>query len=230
MEPPSFSSVFHSVHDFISNYNHFMGSFASAPRGIDAPKGAGRFAPMWSRRITSVHWQGTDPLHIEAEQDNIPILDHIFLALGADQALFPGSGHGAAGHQILIGHHLGPDEAPLKVGVDLNNAAFSTNGNTIKVELDQPYIISNTPDMEKSGVLEENNNIFNPIKVENIDKFQRQCIKQSETEITAGGIFDEARLNAEQSIRDMFDAALGDTYNVEFSWREAEQNNEQSGD
>ena len=119
MEPPSFSSVFHSVHDFISNYNHFMGSFASAPRGIDAPKGAGRFAPMWSRRITSVHWQGTDPLHIEAEQDNIPILDHIFLALGADQALFPGSGHGAAGHQILIGHHLGPDEAPLKVGVDL---------------------------------------------------------------------------------------------------------------
>lgn len=118
----------------------------------------------------------------------------------------------------------------IKVGVDLNNAAFSTNGNTIKVELDQPYIISNTPDMEKSGVLEENNNIFNPIKVENIDKFQRQCIKQSETEITAGGIFDEARLNAEQSIRDMFDAALGDTYNVEFSWREAEQNNEQSGD
>lgn len=114
--------------------------------------------------------------------------------------------------------------------MDLNNAAFSTNGSTIKVELDQPHIISNTPDMEKSGVLEENNNIFNPIKVENVDEFQRQCIKQSEAEITAGGIFDEARLNAEQNIRDMFDAALGDAYNVEFSWREVEQINEQPSD
>ena len=58
-------------------------------------------------------------LHVEPEQDNIPILYHIFLALGADQALLPGGGHGAAGHQVLVGDHLGPDEAPLKVGVDL---------------------------------------------------------------------------------------------------------------
>lgn len=112
----------------------------------------------------------------------------------------------------------------IKVGVDLKNATYSTSGNTIKIELDQPYIISNTPDMEKSGVLEENNNFLNPIKVENVDEFQRQCVKQSETEITAGGIFDEARVNAEQNIRDMFGAALGDAYTVEFQWRDAEQN------
>ncbi|WP_251197382.1 DUF4230 domain-containing protein [Anaerotardibacter muris] len=114
----------------------------------------------------------------------------------------------------------------IKVGVDLENAEFSATGSTIKVELDQPYIISNTPDMDKSGVLEENNNFLNPIKVENIDEFQRQCIEQSENEISAGGIYDEARANAERNIRDMFEAALGDGYNVEFTWRETEPTSE----
>lgn len=114
----------------------------------------------------------------------------------------------------------------IKVGVNLKDATFSASGNTIKVELNQPYIISNTPDMDKSGVLEENNNFLNPIKVENVDEFQRQCVEQSQKEITAGGIYDEARANAEQNIRDMFGAALGDAYTVEITWREAEQANE----
>lgn len=111
----------------------------------------------------------------------------------------------------------------IKAGVNLKNATYSTSGNTITIELDQPHIISNTPDMEKSGVLEENNNIFNPIQVENVDEFQRQCVEQSETEITEGGIMDEARVNAEQNIRDMFVAALGDAYTIEFIWRNADE-------
>lgn len=109
----------------------------------------------------------------------------------------------------------------IKVGVNLEDATFSSNGNTIKVELNQPYIISNTPDMDKSGVLEENNNFLNPIKVENVDQFQRQCVEQSENAIGDGGIYDEARENAEENIRDMFTAALGDGYTVEFTWRAA---------
>lgn len=111
----------------------------------------------------------------------------------------------------------------IKVGVDMKNATYSTSGNTITIELDQPYIISNTPDMEKSGVLEENNNIFNPIQIENVDEFQRQCIEQSEADIMEGGIMDEARMNAEQNISDMFTAALGDAYTIELVWRSADK-------
>ena len=112
----------------------------------------------------------------------------------------------------------------IKVGVNLKTAGYETSadGKTITVTLDEPYIISNTPDMEKTGVLEENDNFLNPIHVEDSDAMQRKCIEQSETEIAEGGIYDEAKQNAEDNIRGMFTSALGDTYTIEFVWREAE--------
>ena len=62
---------------------------------------------------------GKGALDVEAEEDNIPVLHHILLALRTNQALFLGGVHGAAGHQVGEVDHLGPDEAPLKVSVDL---------------------------------------------------------------------------------------------------------------
>lgn len=111
----------------------------------------------------------------------------------------------------------------IKVGVDLKKASYETSadGRTITVSLEQPYIISNTPDMDKSGVLEERNNIINPIHVEDVDAFQRKCIEDTEKEIAKGGIFDEAKANTEENIRQMFNSALGDSYTIEFDWRDA---------
>lgn len=108
----------------------------------------------------------------------------------------------------------------IKAGVDLSSAEFSQEGMTIKAKLDPPYIISNTPNMEKSGVLEERNNIFNPIHVEDVDEFQKYCVEQSEKEVLEDGLMDEAKRYAEQDISGMFNAALGDAYTVEFTWRE----------
>lgn len=110
----------------------------------------------------------------------------------------------------------------IKVGVDLSKATYGTSedGRTVTISLQQPYIISNTPDMEKSGVLEENNNVFNPIHVQDVDAFQRKCIEQSEQEIAAGGIYEEAKQNTENNIRGMFNSALGDSYTIQFSWLE----------
>lgn len=110
----------------------------------------------------------------------------------------------------------------IKVGVNLEKASYSTNGYTITIELEQPYIISNTPDMDESGCLEEKNNIFNPIHVEDVDAFRKQCMEQSEAEVIKGGVMDEAKQNAEQNIRNMFYAALGDAYTIEFQWEDAE--------
>ncbi len=76
--------------------------------------------------------------------------------------------------------------------------------------------------MDESGCLEENNNIFNPIHVEDITAFQQRCIEQSEADVVKGGIMDDARQNAEQNIRDMFYAALGDAYTINFTWRNAQ--------
>lgn len=111
----------------------------------------------------------------------------------------------------------------IKAGVDLEAADFSQEGDVIRIVLDQPYIISNTPDMDASGVIEENNNLFAKIPLEEVDKFQRQCIEKSESGAIEGGLMDEARTNAEQDIRDMFNAALGSAYDVQFEWREASE-------
>lgn len=111
----------------------------------------------------------------------------------------------------------------IKAGVDLSTATYRQSGDTITVELDQPYIISNTPDMEVSGVLEENNNILNPIHVEDVDAFQRMCIEKSEEDVLGSGLMEETRANVEQDIRGMFNAALGDAYTIEFAWRQSNE-------
>jgi hypothetical protein len=114
----------------------------------------------------------------------------------------------------------------IKAGVDLSTAEFEqdeADQSLLHVTLDQPYIISNTPDMDKSGVLEENNNIFNPITVEDSDAFRRQCVERSEEEAVAGGLLDEAKTNAEGQLTQIFNAAFEkDTYTLDFTYRDAE--------
>ena len=92
-------------------------------------------------------------------------------------------------------------------------------GTVIHVTLDQPYIISNTPNMDISGVLEENNNILNPIHVEDVDEIQRECIRISEENAVEGGLLEEAQILAESDITTLFKSALGDEYQVTFEWR-----------
>ena len=62
---------------------------------------------------------GGSGLYIEQEVDDVAVLHDIFLAFAADQALGLGGGHGAASLHVLKGDDFSPDEAALKVGVDL---------------------------------------------------------------------------------------------------------------
>lgn len=113
----------------------------------------------------------------------------------------------------------------IKAGVNLQTAEFAQDGgdaSKLTVTLDQPYVISNTPDMDKSGVLEEHNNILNPIKVTDVDAFQRQCVERSEQEVVDGGLYDEARANAEANLKGMFAAALGDQVELTVTFRESQ--------
>lgn len=109
----------------------------------------------------------------------------------------------------------------IKAGVNLETAEIAVNGSVITVTLDNPYIISNEPDMDASGALEEHNNILNPIHVEDVDAFRKQCVQQSEEEAIEGGLLDEAKTEAENNLRELFYAGLGDGYSVEFEWRES---------
>ena len=109
----------------------------------------------------------------------------------------------------------------IKAGVDLEKADIASKKGVITVTMDKPYVISNTPDMKKSAVLEENNNVLNPIKVSDVTAFEKQCKERSEEEaIKDGKLLEEAQTNAETNIRGMFNSAFGDKYMVEFSYRE----------
>ena len=105
--------------------------------------------------------------------------------------------------------------------MNLETANISQDGTAITIELDPAYIISNEPDMEESGVLEENNNFLNPIQVEDVDEFQRLCVERSESEAVEGGLLDDARAEAEERLTALFFVALGEDYKVAFEWREA---------
>ena len=108
----------------------------------------------------------------------------------------------------------------LKAGVSLETANIESQGNTVVIEMDAPYIISNTPDMEISGVLEENNNALNPIHVEDVDAFQKWCVEKSEQDAIKGGLLDEARTEAVNHLAEIFNAALGEECVVEVHWRD----------
>lgn len=109
----------------------------------------------------------------------------------------------------------------IETCVDLETASFEQNGSVLVITLDEPFINSNTPDMERSGVLEENNNLLNPIHIEDVDAFRAQCVEASEREALEGGLLEEARNNAEKDIKGMFSAAYGDQYEVRIEWRAA---------
>ncbi len=114
----------------------------------------------------------------------------------------------------------------IKAGVNLQTAEYAQdpdNAAHVTITLDEPSIISNEPNMDKSGCLEENNNVLNPIHVEDVDAFQAQCKERSEAEVVEGGLLDEAKSNAESNIRGMFQAALGDDCTIDFVYRQAAQ-------
>lgn len=113
----------------------------------------------------------------------------------------------------------------IKVSVKLDTATYDqTSENSMTITLDQPVPSSNTPDMERSGVLEENNNILNPIHIEDVDAFRAECVKRSEEEIAEGGIYDEAKSNAEENLKTMFKAAMGEDFELTIAWRDATSN------
>lgn len=111
----------------------------------------------------------------------------------------------------------------IEATVDLSAAKWDAKGETsIVVTLPEPTT-QNVPDMTVSGVLEERNNILNPIHVEDVDAFQRDCIAKSNQQAEEGGLLEQAKLNAQANLQSMFDVACGkDACKVEVEWVDPE--------
>lgn len=111
----------------------------------------------------------------------------------------------------------------IEATVDLSTAQWDAKGDTaITVVLPEPAI-QNVPNMTVSGVLEERNNILNPIHVEDVDAFQRDCIAKSDQQAKESGLLERAKENAQANLQDMFDIACGKgVCRVEIEWIDQE--------
>lgn len=62
----------------------------------------------------------------------------------------------------------------IKVAVDLSKAELiSSDGQVIRIRLEEPYISSNTPDLDKSGTIANYEGWFNPTRPEDVDLAQK---------------------------------------------------------
>lgn len=98
----------------------------------------------------------------------------------------------------------------IEATVDLSTAVWEEKGeNGLVVTLPEP-VLQNVPNMDVSGVLEERNNVFNPIHVEDVDAFQRECISKSNQQAEESGLREQAKVNALADLQGMFDVACGE--------------------
>ena len=72
-------------------------------------------------------------LHVEPEQDIIPILYHVFLAFHSHKPFFPRCCQGALLQKVLIIHHFSFNKAPFKIGMYLSGRLGS-----LRTNLDRP--------------------------------------------------------------------------------------------
>lgn len=111
----------------------------------------------------------------------------------------------------------------IEASVDMSAATWKEKGaGVLAVTLPEP-VLQNVPDMDVSGVLEEHNNVLNPIHVEDVDAFQRDCIAKSNQQAEEGGLKEQAKANAQANLQTMFDVACGEGQcTVEITWVPAE--------
>ena len=95
------------------------------------------------------------------------------------------------------------------------------------VSQDEDMIIIKLPDVEITGIeidndsfekLDESNNIFNPITVEDLNKAQKNLKEEMYQRALEKGILDMAKSNAEEVLKGMLSGANGD-YDIKFEWQ-----------
>lgn len=114
----------------------------------------------------------------------------------------------------------------IQAGVDLKTAKIvrkdvdkSGKPKSVVVELDAPKIISNAPDMDKTDIYDEENNIFNPIDPKSVVDLEKTCIEESDKNAVKGGLIDQAKVFAQQNIQTMLRGTFGSKVKVKINWR-----------
>lgn len=110
-------------------------------------------------------------------------------------------------------------DGTVKAGIkDLTKAEVTQNKENVVVKLPEVEITSTEIDNDSFKVLDESNNIFNPIGVSDLNDAQKELKKEMEERAVEKGVLDLAKNNAEELIAEMLKSPIGD-YDVKIEWQ-----------
>ena len=110
-------------------------------------------------------------------------------------------------------------DGTVKAGIkDLTKAEVTQNKENVVVKLPKVEITSAEIDNDSFKLLDESNNIFNPIGVSDLNDAQKELKKEMEERAVEKGVLDLAKNNAEELIAEMLKSPIGD-YDVKIEWQ-----------
>ena len=110
-------------------------------------------------------------------------------------------------------------DGTVKAGIkDLTKAEVVENGDTIIVKLPEVEITGADIDNDSFQKLDESNNIFNPISVEDLNDAQKELKDKMIDRAVEKGVLDIAKSNAETVLGGMLASPTGE-YEVKIEWQ-----------
>lgn len=110
-------------------------------------------------------------------------------------------------------------DGTVKAGIrDLTKAKISQDGDAIIVKLPEVEITGSDLDNESFKKLDESNNIFNPISIEDLNDAQQELKDEMVNRAIERGVLDLAKSNAELLLSSLL-ASPNDDYEVVIEWQ-----------
>lgn len=115
-------------------------------------------------------------------------------------------------------------DGTVKAGVELKDIRVTLEDRVIRVVIPEAKILSHEVDMESVTVFDEKNSIFNGLATEDVTRFLTEQHVLMEEKAVVSGILEDARQNAGNSLKTLYQALLkeheddeeGYTLEVEF--------------
>lgn len=110
-------------------------------------------------------------------------------------------------------------DGTVKAGIkDLTKSQITQEGKTIVIKLPEVEITGVEIDNDSFKKLDESNNIFNPISIEDLNDAQKDLKEKMYDQAVEKGVLDIARSNAETIISGMLASPNGE-YDVKIEWQ-----------
>jgi len=97
----------------------------------------------------------------------------------------------------------------IKAGVDLDSLTVRISGNTITVSLPPARFLSHEITADSIQILDEKNNVFNPLKIIDYTSFARDQKQNAEQQAREDGLLDRAAERARLSIQELLSQTQG---------------------